>query len=198
METKLPLIETDLYWLAVSYEEIKERDWYIDDYKIIRCSVTSDKGYWNTRKEYKKIIGYLPKGSAPEFDLLLLPEMDVEDDVEKTAKEFAKKGSWQCPISFIEGYKTANKGYSEDDLRKAINMAREESGLSDNSMSYDYDEDEIIKSLKQPKTPKWFVADIIDTNIYGSEVLTGFYDSGNFKLKTTTINGKLTLTGYYL
>jgi hypothetical protein len=52
--------------------------------------------------------------------------------------------------------------------------------------------------FKLVETPKYFVADIIDTNIYGSEVLTGSYDSGNFKLKTTTINGKTYLIGKYL
>lgn len=39
-----------------SDEEIKEGDWYIDDCNGIRQSVTSDKEYWEVRKDYKKII----------------------------------------------------------------------------------------------------------------------------------------------
>lgn len=44
----------DLY--VISDDEIEEGDWYIDDTNEIRKSLTSDKEYWNNRKNYKKII----------------------------------------------------------------------------------------------------------------------------------------------
>jgi hypothetical protein len=43
-----------------------------------------------------------------------------------------------------------NKMFTLEDVKKSIEMAREENGLSDNTMSYDYSEDEIIQSLQQP------------------------------------------------
>ena len=42
-------------------EEIKEGDWYIDDANQVRQAVTSDLEYWETRKEYKKIIATTDK-----------------------------------------------------------------------------------------------------------------------------------------
>jgi hypothetical protein len=56
---------------------------------------------------------------------------------------------------FEEGFNKAmelnkDKVFTEEDMRQAIEMAREENGLSDNTMSYDYSEDELIQSLQQP------------------------------------------------
>jgi hypothetical protein len=42
------------------------------------------------------------------------------------------------------------KVFTLEDVKKSIEMAREENGLSDNTMSYDYSEDEIIQSIQQP------------------------------------------------
>jgi hypothetical protein len=76
-------------------------------------------------------------------------------DVNKLAEE-----SWGDKISspyhaYIEGFNKAmelnkDKVFTEEDMRQAIEMAREENGLSDNTMSYDYSEDELIQSLQQP------------------------------------------------
>jgi hypothetical protein len=47
-------IDTD-HFVVVDDSEIREGDWYIDDTKSIRQSITSDQSYWSKRKEYKKI-----------------------------------------------------------------------------------------------------------------------------------------------
>jgi hypothetical protein len=86
----------------------------------------------------------------------------VEDDVQKLAVEeypITKGGSMWIPTSFdldqscrqegfINGYNKAKETlYTEEQVRDAIDMARDQSGYA----SYEYKENEIIQSLKQPK-----------------------------------------------
>ena len=44
-----------------SDEKIEDGDWYIDDTNAIRQSITSDKDYWDRRKDYRKIIATTDK-----------------------------------------------------------------------------------------------------------------------------------------
>jgi hypothetical protein len=55
--------------------------------------------------------------------------------------------------------------------------------------------DEIIQSLKQPKTPKWFVAEKETKYKPKQKIEDPPYED---VLKTTTINGKTYLVGTYL
>jgi hypothetical protein len=90
-------------------------------------------------KEYfdvdEKIIAYQPKGNTPELfhtvKLPLLPEMVVEDDVEKLcwrlfggsfeARGVESEVEADRTVSFgIECYNAATKVYTEADLRKAF------------------------------------------------------------------------------
>lgn len=202
---KFEIVETPDYILAVSDEEVKEGD--IGLSKLNEIIVFSKK---YDSKLYKKIIAHLPKGNAPELDLPLLPEMVVEDDVERLAEKYVdsrfnvNSGTIFTferlhRETFIAGYKAAAKVYSEEDLRKAIEMAREESGLSDNTMCYDYDEDEIIQSLKQPKTPKWFVAETKQKFQPDKNKRTDVKNGVYYELKTeTNSEGKQVLKGHYL
>jgi hypothetical protein len=194
---KLQIIETPDYILAVSDEEIKEGDWV---YITLKPSICQYKT--NMPKEWcKKITAYQPKGNAPELDLPLLPEITIENDVEKLAEQYVNSISYKAMkedfaqgylmAAFINGYKAATKTFSEDDLRKAIDLSRETLEYDEQHGWYStMSEDEIIKSLKQPKTPKWFVA---ETRQYSDEEL---YKITEFK--TTTINGKTYLVGTYL
>jgi hypothetical protein len=217
MTTKFRIVETEEYTLAVSDEEIKLKDWYVHNQSPKGLRVWQD----NTQfipMDAKKIIAYKPKGNAPELDLPLLP--DVEDDVKKLFEEEAKTVSFgengkQSPFNWFKtGHKAATKVYSEEDLRRAINMARgikegkETFTAEDISGStevctygwkFEFDEDEIIQSLKQPK---WFVAEI-EVNCTGNNNDGCFMDScghncGCLSLKTTTINNKIHLVGTYL
>jgi hypothetical protein len=218
---KLQIIETPDYILAVSDKEIKEGDLYLDDIHTIRKSITSVKEYWEARKDYKKIIAYLPNGNTPELDLPLLPQLVVKDDVEKlpydklcyydtrnpdfqikeeygydkeevdATGEFPKKDC-ACDNCFYGRakladriIKSATRKYSEYDLRKAF-----EAGMyfiGEDKGSYE----EFIQSLKQPKTPKWFVAEMEDKIALDVHTVTGK------ELKITTINGKTYLVGTY-
>ena len=73
----------------------------------------------------------------------------VEDDVEKLAEEMYGKGKVpDYEEGFIDGYNKAKETlYTEEQVREAIDMARSQKGYA----SYEYTENEIIQSLKQPK-----------------------------------------------
>jgi hypothetical protein len=152
---------------------------------------------------------------------LMSDEMVVEDGVEKLAKEYVNdnypdyldlKEKAAAIEDVIWGYKAATKIYSEDDLRKAIKMAWEADSIDgtvdlnivlhygDNSdLRTKWTEDEIIQSLKQPKTPKWFVTEMegCDNCINHQGQHLSPDCCHNYKLKTTTINGKTYLVGTY-
>jgi len=114
METKFRIVETEEYFLAVSDEDASNSYIYFtgDPTGIFRTGIKYKNGagdyfyqdaitgmsdtYLTTIS--KKIIGYQPKGNAPELDLPLLP--DVE------------------PRGFDEFE------YTEDDLRKAFEVGR--------------------------------------------------------------------------
>lgn len=190
METKFRIVETEEYTLAVSDEKIKVGD--ITPYVIKWTNryefFNSNNGIRKSKVNMaKKVIAYKPKGNAYKLNLPLLP--DVE------------------PRGFDEFE------YTEDDLRKAINMARgikegkETFTAEDISGStevctygwkFEFDEDEIIQSLKQPK---WFVAEkeyLSNTGEWKPVLLPSEWEiDTQVRLKTTTINNK-TLVGTYL
>jgi hypothetical protein len=208
MQTKLKIIETPECTLAVSDEEGKHAEW-------VYWEKDNERPVKFQRGEYlgaKKIIGYQPKGNAPELDLPLLPEMVVEDGVEGLAYQYyISNEHFKAADAFhwANGYRAATKVFTEQDLRKAIamaKMAKTHDGLIDMdawiSNGYEgaipaYTEDEIIQSLKQPNTPKWFVAEMEETPNFERSV--GNIQANYIKrLKTTTINGKTYLVGEYL
>jgi hypothetical protein len=176
---KLQIIETPDYILVVSDEEIKLKDWYVHNQLSKGLRIWQD----NTQfipMDAKKIIAHLPKGNAPELDLPLLPEMVVEDDAEKLAKEtypidiletsrgcfddvnLADRNIW------IKGYKAATKRYSEDDLRKAIeiglNASKDNKEIFRKGLTKKEEIDLLLQSLKQSKTPTHFLLERIENN----------------------------------
>ena len=105
MESKIEIVETPDYILAVSDEEIKEGDTIFNYFGLKHNEQVISKASKNAvinwkndlyindgtkriRDGIKKIIAYQPKGNAPELDLPLLPEMVVEDNIEKLAEEY--------------------------------------------------------------------------------------------------------------
>ncbi len=239
-DMKLQIVETPDYILAVSDEEIKKDDIIFyhhpkqsfdmaSIHKVINPNysleepayrVKFDTG-WGVIEGCKKIIAYQPKDTAEGLDLPLLPQIIVEDDIEKLAEEATKKQlirifgeeSKEDILDDIQkrkhyfklGFKSATKVYSEDDLKKAIDFGIKYSdkNIQTNILSdmFDFDcsgnleqvTNNFIQSLKQPKTsPKWFVAE------YKTEYTEDGLDYQSDELKTTTINGKAYLVGKYL
>jgi len=179
MKTKFKIIETPEYYLAVSDEKptVGNQIIYETDTQSVNTTCSD-----YTENEFDFVIkAYQPKGNASELDLPLLPEMVVE------------------PRGFDEFE------YSEEDLRKAINMGIDlwmNSMTEDSAELIEADYQKIIQSLKQSKTPKWFVAEISCDYIGCPKLVLNGTNSiccgDKTGLKTTTINGKTYLVGSYL
>jgi hypothetical protein len=118
------------------------------------------------------VKAYQPKGNTPELDLPLLPEIVIEP---RGSDEFK---------------------YSEEDLRGAF-ISGKHGGKTETYMEFE----EFIQSLKQPKTPVRFVAEITGGGEYLAGVVGGneIWAEYPTKLKTTTNSeGKQVLVGTYL
>jgi hypothetical protein len=208
MSNKFKIIETEDYILAVYNEGITIKLRYL--YNKIREDI---KETYNDFDE--KIIAYQPKGNAPELDLPLLPEMVVEDDVSELAEKLFPMNMTGGSISksdrqlqqnaFKVGYKSATKTFSEEDLRKAFSFGFNE-GINYADLKNmdeqpeeisDEDWDVFVKNLKQPKTPKWFVAEM-ECGENRQCMCESNNDCLKPILKTTTINGKEYLVGKYV
>jgi hypothetical protein len=222
-EAKFKIIETPDYTLVVSDEKLNHQDLCLSDGGSGRIGIDYFEQGVRYSVQPKKIIAYQPKNNAPELDLPLLPESVVEDDVEKLAikdlesyfgsgLELTQKGK-EWIEGFTLGYKSATKKYSEEDLRKAIRYGFDVGFCSNSSNKVKNNlqsEDEFIQSLKQPQTPKWFVAEIenkVKSNGVKELMKDEFYQKFPEELpncvfedvlKTTIINGKEYLLGTYL
>jgi len=228
METKFKIIEPPDYILAVSDEEIKEGDYiYTEtclpnrpDTHISKCIDVKRFYELGCPNEWKKIIAYQPKSNTSELDLPLLPEMVVEDTVEKLINEQINdfkhdlveststyykmncEGAILALNRLKKSYKSATKVYTEEDLKMMFAYAHQigmntllqiqSPHLLEKQDNYKL-RDNFIQSLKQPKTPKWFVAET--KSIYNKEAHE--IEEGKMELKTTTINGKTYLVGTY-
>ena len=204
---KFEIIHTTNYMLAVSDEEIKKDVFYDITTKRIRKGNGDVEGYKKYKEFFKKIIAYQPKSNALELDLPLLPELVIEDDVEKLAEgllmahpDFKAEGMSEYQNGryngIIEGltYKAATKIYSEEDLRKAyedgFHSATTDSPIKDFSLYFEYE-------FKQPKTPKWFVAEMERVRDWDKRDVNGDYDV-KIQLKTITdVDYNDVLVGYY-
>ena len=216
MKTKFEIIETPDYILAVADNKIEEGDYMLSHSKTLcragnstLVNMTSIEG-----TKYKKVIAYQPKNNSPDLDLPLLPEIVIEDDVEKLAEIDVRRvmGHLFCKDDlqtlsrmeiFKRGYKASTKTFSEDDLRKAIEEsiswweAKTHEKYGKINTSHDF-ADEFIQSIKQFK-PKWFVAEmeVCDNCINHQGQHLSPDCCHNYRLKTTKINGKEYLVGTY-
>jgi hypothetical protein len=225
MNNKFEIIETPDYILAVLDEEIKESNYKFhlsrkQLFKIHHFSQSNGSKTFIPADEFdlplnlellvvdcKDVISYQPKhDNAPELDLPLLPEMVVEDEVEKLVDEkypykvgysVSDENSTIQAIreAFIDGHKTATKIYSEEDLWGAFLRGLGVSKIPDlEDIPIEIIFKNFTQSLKQHKTPKWFVAETIkiptitpDRDCVYTELL-----------KTITINDKTYLVGKFI
>jgi len=213
MQTKFKIIETEEYILAVFLipskkgqlcYDIIDNTIFTKEYDSIPHPLSNDNPV--NENNYLPIVAYQPKNNAPELDLPLLPEMAVEDDVEKLAEIYAEENAKDNNISyhnlyspleyaFKAGHKAATKVYREEDLRKAIEIGEKCIILNSRGSYLESKQlkESFIQSLKQP-TPKWFVAEMQTTK---SEVFRENDNVPYATLKTTTINGKTYLVGKF-
>jgi hypothetical protein len=207
MNKNLKIIEVSDYILAVSDEKIKEENLCINLLykKIVK---PTDMMWANANKDnLKKIIAYQPKtDNTPELDLPLLLEIVVEDDIEKLAYEYYTSNKYyktSDAFHWTNGYKEATKKYSEaiDAMQEFVDRVEKR----DVKSKYTYTKfKNIIQSLKQPKTPTHFLAEIEDgfINELGDFSISMNNLQGEIKrikrLKTEVVDGKTYLVGKYL
>jgi hypothetical protein len=190
------IIKTDNYLLIGSDDDIRRGLFYC----VRRKNIFQDEGEdIHCCMGDIRIIAHLPLNNSPVLqDVDLLPPL--EDDVEKLAEEFKssykKVGVTDYEVSsFIVGYNKAKEKYkyTEEDIRKAITMAREQYLVkyTDNDYDFEYKEDEIIQSLQQPKYPIGFECE--------DEVYMYSINGDIIKPKTTTNpKGQTQLIGKYI
>lgn len=210
------IIKTHNYLLIVSDEEIKEGDWHMYSNKDgslngpygFRRFLHNDYRCLNAYK-CKKLISHLPLNNSPVLEgVPLLPPL--EDEVEEIVKDYVQElidcksvkeheRAWisaichQLIIKAKEKYK-----YTEEDLRKVIDMARETLEYDENRGWYNTkSEDKIIQSLQQPKMPVAFECE--STQYTVDEMSKLPLGTVNQKPKTTTNSqGQTVLAGKYI
>jgi hypothetical protein len=198
------IIKTENYLLVVDDSEIKEGDWiYESDSNSVNIA---GKGYHNFTQSDAKITAHLPLNNSPILEGIdLLPPL--EDDVEKLAmeswisdkynEELFENGKGAYCAGFWEGFKAATKVYSEEDLRKAIDMARETLEYDENRGWYNTkSEDKIIQSLQQPKMPVAFECEIFEAKDLKS--VDGDWMKLGKPKTTTNPQGQTVLVGKYI
>ena len=191
------LIKTDNYLLVVDDSEIKEGDTIYEDIS----GIFSPYEIGDIVENPKKIIAHLPLNGSPILEGVdLLPpysrhqEDGLEDAVIRFKESYSKFGVTDFELSaFSVGYLQAREKYkyTEEDVRKAITMARDLEDWQDLVWEYEYDD--IIQSLHQYPTEfecemKYFE---VDMGI-GEECI----EHGQIPQKITTAQG-IQWTGKY-
>lgn len=214
----MKLIKTEQYLLLTDEEAEIKKGYYLTDKLTICRFIKGDEKYVysleagsNVRKNSKKLIAYYPlTKEAKELDLPLLPTLDENpyketEDYQKWLEDSGteKSNAYQLSLSFLAGFKQARtKKFSLEDIKKAIEMAREDNGI-DCEGNYSYTEEEIIQSLStQQSMPKEFIVEYETIQTTKKEDYK--YQNGNSNLnyeqrfKTiTNSEGKEELIGTY-
>jgi len=181
------LIKTDNYLLIVDDSEIKKGDCYL-----------SPSGIWfynnlNPNKDCKKVIAHLPLNDSPILEGVdLLP--NIEDDVEQMANTFSNGFQLHLKLETVkalkEGFKYGyNKAkekfrYTEEDIRKAIDMARPQGFTRSEGYLVKHTDEEIIQSLSQ--YPTEFECEMVDFTVTKEVDYSMTYSEHEPKPKTIT------------
>jgi hypothetical protein len=192
---KVEIIYTDDYALIVSDEKIVEGS-FIYETNIGEVSKV-DKWYCEILEKgakvepFVKVIAHRPLTDSPILEgVPLIPPFSrcQEDGAENAVMEFKKVygplGATDYELSaFSKGYNKAKETYkyTEEDLRKAIEMAI--TSKYEYKLEF-YNQNEIIQSLQQPKRPKYFECEM--ELLPCNESFGLDYGSFNLELKTIT------------
>jgi hypothetical protein len=121
----------------------------------------------------------------------------ADDTLPDNGKSFLVNGIF---AGFIEGYKAANKNYSEEDLRNSVNMGIDiwMNNMTENSAEIlEKDYQKIIQFINQQKYPIAFIAELEKpSDSFGSWV--GNFIGNEPKYRTITNQNLLTeMVGIY-
>lgn len=160
----------------------------------------------------RKILAHLPLNGAPYLDGVdvlpkLLEEVDnlVEEEYFKFDQETRIVYRRQLQESLASMFNKAKETYkyTEEDLRKAIGLAREGNYQKDwvggVQVTDKYDENEIIQSLNQPKLPVAFQCEMIEIeDDLGPLGHTGYPTFSEIPKTFTNSDGRTEWVGKYL
>jgi hypothetical protein len=203
MTREFKIIENDNYILAVSDGDVDK--YFFDETK----NIVLNKVFLSSVPKSHSVLnveGYIPKNDAPKLESVpYLPSVVIVGDNEKLVKEYIQElidcGSvmesertWIMPICHQILIKIKTMMFNEDDLRKAFQAGQ----LDKVNNWYGGDFTQYFQSLKQPKTPKWFVAETETLRQRPTDIRNHIYDNTYLSLKTTTNSqGKEVLVGTY-
>jgi hypothetical protein len=208
------IIKTEKYLLAVDDSDIKQGDWFycFQNNNVLKCFKKEGLLLNGYHTIYQKIAAHLPLNNSPILEgVPLLPPL--EDGVEELAKEFATKPlnfsnptgtitDLSLQLGFKSGYNKAKEKYkyTEEDLRKAIDMARNGNRKVIDTKGVEYlfilQEDKIIQSLQQPKMPVAFECEMKQKSVNGSIPVNQEWEYE--PKKTTNPQGQAVLAGKYI
>ena len=153
---KKEIVYTDKYALILS-DEIPT-NFYYDTY-IHQLKHTGGAEYGESSIA-KTVVGHLPlTDDAPILEgVPLLPSFrwGQQDDILLMGMQYCSEGMIKSVNSFIVGYNKAKEKYkyTEEDVRRAIEMGTEIKGDGMDDMFFT--DDEIIERLQQPSRPTHF------------------------------------------
>jgi hypothetical protein len=211
---KHEIIYTEHYALIVSDEQAKENDWGYIPFQGGEVELVGK--YF--ADDWRKVIAHRPLKDTPILEgVPLLPPL--KDDVEQLAikkypvnmgEEWTEEGlAYPLDLNngfrqgFIDGYNKAKKTYrfSEDDLIECILFGMKK-GLSvgkipetDNDWINNY-----VKSLQQPKHPKYFKCEIDNILSYNADDGVNALVNPSFGKRKIITNsqGQIEIIGEYI
>ena len=203
------IINTENYLLVVDDSEIKAGDWFINliSKELLKCfknsAVKSLGGKtinmtekWLNNNDCKRIIAHLPLNNSPVLEgVALLPP--IEDEAESLSLKSVNKRGYTTDDyqdGFEDGYNKAKEKYkyTEEDLKKAINLAYVSGGGGDTYQECEEFVFEQLESLQQPKYPVAFECEIL------VELPIDWDGKGIEPKKTTNSQGLTQWVGRYI
>lgn len=199
------LIKTDNYLLVVgknyksdSFPYIVAEKLTTGDYHLWQVDNPND---WDETNQFE-ILAHLPLNGSPILEgVPLLPP--IEDDIEQFANIFSNGFQLHLKLEtvkalregFIEGYNKSREKfrYTEEDVRKAIEMARPQGFRRSEGYLVKHTDEEIIQSLSQYPT-EFETEDVKD---YSSTPKEGFELSSFLVPKTITTAQGIQWVGKY-
>jgi hypothetical protein len=194
------IIYTDDYALIVSDEHIKDVRPFIGQYHL-EGGLTINKfpNYLTDLGACKLIIAHRPLTNAPILEgVALLPEFE-DDDFLNTEIQIVGDNKTMSVSNFLKKYGKETYKYTEDDLVAVWNIAFNEGMSLDDEINEPVSFKDVIKSLQQPKRPKYFET-VCDCQECGANKTNLSLDMGceNKIATTTNSQGQTELVGKYI
>ena len=194
------IIYTDDYALIVSDEHIKDVRPFMGQYHL-EGGLTINKfpNYLTDLGACKLIIAHRPLTNAPILEgVALLPEFE-DDDFLNTEIQVVGDNKTMSVSNFLKKYGKETYKYTEDDLVAVWNIAFNEGMSLDDEINEPVSFKDVIKSLQQPKRPKYFET-VCDCQECGANKTNLSLDMGceNKIATTTNSQGQTELVGKYI